>query len=688
MHRTLTRWLAAASASLAAVTVLVLGAGSAQAVPTAGYVPSAGVKAPCAPASAGHASCAALLDTDRGHLAFSAGAASTTPSGLDPSELGTAYDLQTALGGSRQTVAVVTAYDDPDAESDLTTYRTQYGMPPCTTADGCFDKVNQTGGTSYPGTSTGWSAADAESMDMISALCRNCHILLVEASTYSVSDLGTAENEAVALGAKFIDNDWYSPEAGLGSAELTDDTEYFDHPGVAITAPAGDSGYGTIEYPAASQYITAVGGTTLTADSSAARGFTETAWAGSSSGCSAYEPKPSWQTDTGCSDRTLNDVSADADPTNSPIAYYDTPTTGGWGKGGGTLVAAAIVAAAYALSGTPASGSDPASYPYQHPGGDYTTPGDSYTSSDGLYNITSGSTGTCTPAYLCTAGAGYNGPTGLGTPASDVSFSATGNFTGAWFRGTGDLCIDDRSDATTNGNAVQSQGCNGTTAQEWTAESDGTFRHDGSYCLDVTNGGTTSGTLVQLWSCLAGDANQQWIPRGDRELYNPHSGLCLYDPVATSGTQLEIYTCNDANPEAWDLPYPVPTSTGEITSHIKAGECMDNLTGGTTNGNKIDIWTCNGGTDSQIWTVAANGTLKVAGGCLATDNDGTANGTLMTWYTCTGDANQRWVYQSDGTLVNTLSGTCLDDPSASTTNGNQLQIYACDGLIQQSWTLP
>jgi subtilase family serine protease len=161
---------------------------------------------------------------------------------------------------------------------------------------------------------------------MISAICPSCHILVVEASSSDITDLGTAENEAVALGAKFIDNDWGIPEADLGVAETTYDSEYFDHPGVAITAPAGDDGYGVINYPAASPYVTAVGGTTLTVDTSVPRGYTETAWPSSSSGCSAYEPKPSWQTDTGCTGRTLTDTAADA---GTSVAHYDTPTEGG-----------------------------------------------------------------------------------------------------------------------------------------------------------------------------------------------------------------------------------------------------------------------------------------------------------------------------------------------------------------------
>jgi hypothetical protein len=687
-------------AVIAASTVTVAGT-AAQAAPrtaavtaaSSGYTPPSGVIDPCPPAAAGDAGCAALISEPTASSAArsaAVAASAATPAGYSPADLRAAYDLQTGYAGSLQTVAVVTAWNYADAASDLAAYRSEYGLAPCTVANKCFEQVSQTGSTTdLPATSAGWDAPVAESLDMISAICPNCHILLVEASSSGISDLATAENEAVTLGAKFVDNDWVDPEADIGSEETTYDTDAFDHPGVAITAPAGDDGYGVINYPAASQYVTAVGGTTLTTDSSTPRGYTEAAWAGSSSGCSAYEPKPSWQTDTGCADRTLNDVAADADP-DTPVAYYDTPSEAGWGTASGTVAAAAIIAATYALAGTPSAGTYPAEYPYEHPGGDYTTPGNSYPYIDGLYNITSGSDGTCSVSYECTAGDGYNGPTGLGSPASVLSFSASGEETGQWFRGTYDLCIDDESADNTDGNVVWGYDCNTGTSQDWAAEPNGTITRDGgAYCLDATNGGTTNGTLIELESCTAGDIAQQFIPLANRELFNPNSGLCVYDPSSeTSGSQLELYTCNADNQEAWSMPYTDPTATGEIISQIKAGECLDNYNGSATNNNKIDIWTCNGGTASQEWTPEGNGTIQIDGGCLAVSGGGTANGTLIEWYTCNGTSNQHWIDRSDGTLYNYNSGTCLDDPDASTTNGTQEQIYTCDGDIQQSWNMP
>ncbi|MGH3170710.1 MAG: hypothetical protein ACRDN0_33160, partial [Trebonia sp.] len=472
MRAVFIRWAAAFAAI--AVTAVTLAGTAAEAAPRAPATPPSGLIDPCPQAAPGLAGCATLISkpsaspsgqpVSRAASRAGADAAAVTPSGLSPANLQQAYGFEGARSGSGETVAVVTAYNDSTAASDLAAYRGQYGMQPCTVADGCLAQVSQTGSTtSLPGAAAGWTAPVAESIDMISAICPNCHILLVEASSSSIADLGTAENEAVTLGATFIDNDWDIPEAQLGATETAYDTSYFDHPGVAITAPAGDDGYGTVNYPAASPDVTAVGGTVLTAAAGTPRGYTETAWSGTSSGCSAYEPKPSWQTDTGCAGRTLNDLAADA---GTLVAYYDTASQGGWGSGNGTVVAAAIVAAAYALAGRPAAGTYPASYPYTYPGGAYTTPGNAYPYADGLNNITAGSDGTCSVTYLCTAGPGYNGPAGLGSPATPLALTTAGE-TGAYqVHAAASICFDDAGDSSAAGNKVQIWDCNGGNAQD------------------------------------------------------------------------------------------------------------------------------------------------------------------------------------------------------------------------------
>jgi len=368
---------------------------------------------------AGYASCFAVIRTPSNHQITpdTSGPPSTA---LGPADIQSAYNLPSATAGGGQTVAIVDAGDDPDAESDLAVFRSQYGLPPCTTANGCFEKVNEEGQQGDYPSDLGWGVEISLDMEAVSSACPNCNILLVEANSASDSDLGTAENEAVALGAKFVSNSWGSSEY---ASETQDDQTYFNHPGVAITASAGDSGYG-VNYPSGSPYVTAVGGTTLTKDSSVARGWDETVWnelangeGATGSGCSAYEPQPSFQQDIAaldavCSNRATADVSADADP-YSGLAVYDTDGEDGWLQVGGTSLASPLIASTYALAGTPAAGTYPNSYPYHDPD-----------QSADLNDITQGSNGTC-GNVLCTAGPGWDGPTGLGTPNGVKAFQGT-----------------------------------------------------------------------------------------------------------------------------------------------------------------------------------------------------------------------------------------------------------------------
>ncbi|MEW1655885.1 MULTISPECIES: S53 family peptidase [unclassified Streptomyces] len=389
--------------------------------------PAGAAPAPAAPHTAPTASGSAAVPTHRlcseptkpGYMACNAVARTDvkqslalgphiTPSGFGPSDLRSAYKLPTT-GGSGQTVAIVDAYDDPNAEKDLATYRSQYGLPACTTANGCFKKVDQNGGTSYPTADAGWAGEISLDVDMVSAACPSCHILLVEAKSASMSDLGTAVNRAVTMGAKYVSNSY---GGGESSSDASYDTSYFKHPGVAITVSSGDSGYG-VEYPAASQYVTAVGGTSLKKDSSS-RGWSESVWGtsaggeGAGSGCSTYDAKPAWQKDTGCAKRTVADVASVADPATG-LAVYDSYQATGWNVYGGTSASSPFIAGVYALAGAPGSTDTPASYPYSH------------TSS--LNDVTSGANGSCSPSYLCKAGTGYDGPTGLGTPNGTAAFT-------------------------------------------------------------------------------------------------------------------------------------------------------------------------------------------------------------------------------------------------------------------------
>ena len=274
----------------------------------------------------------------------------TTPAnllpGLHPEDLRNAYSLPS--GGAGQTVAIVDAYDDPNAEADLAVYRTAFGLPACTSLNGCLTKVNQQGQqASYPALNAGWSTEISLDLDVVSAVCPQCKILLVEANSASLDDLGSAVDTAAAMGAKYISNSYYGVE---WPGETQEDVHY-RHPGTAITVSSGDQR--STFYPAASPYVTSVGGTSLSNGS-------ESAWAYGGDGCSLYESKPDWQGNTGCHMRATVDVAAVADP-QTGVSMYDS-TGGGWLVAGGTSVGAPLVAAAYALSGNPQG----PWYSYQH----------------------------------------------------------------------------------------------------------------------------------------------------------------------------------------------------------------------------------------------------------------------------------------------------------------------------------
>jgi len=324
-----------------------------------------------------------------------------TPSGFGPTDLRDAYNI-TKSGNANTIVAVVDAYGYSNAEADLAVYREQFGIKKCTTSNGCFRKVNQEGEEGdYPKQNVGWGEETALDLDMVSAMCPKCSILLVQADSSSYADLAAAENTAASMGALVITNSYGGTESS--SAESYESA--YDHAGIAITVSSGDSGYG-VEFPASSPHVTAVGGTSLVADASTNRGWTESAWDGAGSGCSTVFDKPSWQTDTGCAMRTVADVSAVADPATGVAVYGPiTRRLSTWFVVGGTSVAAPLVGGIYGVNGGGANyGSDP------------------YVSSSYVYDVKSGSNGTCDPSYLCTAGKGYDGPTGMGSPKKLAGF--------------------------------------------------------------------------------------------------------------------------------------------------------------------------------------------------------------------------------------------------------------------------
>jgi hypothetical protein len=402
MSRRLPHVLAGLVLSAAALIVIpALPAAAAPAPPAAGPPLPPDVHRICAwPPKRGFSACMALAWTGAGKSLLADG-----EDGYGPEDLWAAYRLPSMTAGSGQTVAIVDAYDNPRAESDLAAYRSAYGLPACTTANGCFRKVHP--GSSTPPVDGGWATEIALDLDMVSAICPLCHIKLVEAQAPSDPDLSAAEKMAMDdPKVHYVSNSFGEPEVFA----FPDAWPFGSRNDVAVTAATGDWGYGYgASYPASDNRVIAVGGTSLLPAVNS-RGWTEIAWMNGGSGCSALMAKPSWQNDGGCAYRTLADVSAVADPYTGVDVYTTQPNAWctGWCVFGGTSAATPIIAAVYALAGHP--GTAPAHSLYAHPG--------QLNDAQGGTNSFDG----CDPDYLCNAGPGYDGPTGLGTPDGTGAF--------------------------------------------------------------------------------------------------------------------------------------------------------------------------------------------------------------------------------------------------------------------------
>jgi Subtilase family len=391
---------------------------------------------------------------------------------LTPANLLTAYNLSGSTASATQTIAIVDAFDDVNAAADLQVFSSQFGLPSCTEANGCFRKVNQFGKASpLPASSgeleRGWAQEIATDVETAHGLCPNCHIVLVEAESNSNANLYSAEQTAYTLGATEISNSW-------GGGEPSSDSAAFNHPGVAIVASSGDYGYlnwfsetapESADYPASSPHVIAVGGTRLNLDASTKAWESETVWndggfsggalkgAGADGGgCSVPFAAPAWQqslsnwASVGCgSSRAVADVSADADPYTGVAVYDSTETEGnkGWTTIGGTSVAAPIVASVFALAGGAHGVAYPARTLYENA---LLTPAS-------LHDVTVGSNGeclkpfekgpgtsgctvaeearTCSAHAICLAGGGYDGPTGVGTPNGLLAFAPSGTLPSA-----------------------------------------------------------------------------------------------------------------------------------------------------------------------------------------------------------------------------------------------------------------
>lgn len=346
-----------------------------------------------------YAHCHAHVVTDKSGRAL----VSAPPvAGFGPPQLRDAYKITTD-GNSDTIVAIVDAFGYPRAEQDLAVYRAEFGLPACTTDNGCFKKLNQNGQQGhYPDFNLGWAQESALDMDMVSAMCPNCTIYMMQSRSNSFRNLGIAVDTAASLGAHVISNSY----GGSESKRVKDFVHYYDHPGVAVTASTGDSGYG-VQAPADMPQIIAVGGTALRVDSGK-RGWAEAVWTGAGSGCSKVFEKPSWQKDAGCSKRMIADVGAVAAPSTGVAVYGPTgENSANWLVFGGTSVSAPLVGGIY---GNKAGTVNAADTLYSH--------------TKNLFDVTTGTNGHCepNPAYWCNGAKGYDGPTGNGTPNTTKAF--------------------------------------------------------------------------------------------------------------------------------------------------------------------------------------------------------------------------------------------------------------------------
>jgi len=368
-------------------------------------------QAPVCPGPAGpdSARCHAHVVTN----ANGAPRAETAPKGYGPAQFRGAYGLPSAAA-TAQTIAIVDAYDDPNIASDLNAYSAQFGLPQCNSANPCFKKVNQSGSASgpFPRADAGWSLEIALDVEVAHAICPNCKILLVEASSNSLANLAAAVNTAAKLGANEISNSYGGSE--FSSEVNATYSSPYNQPGIAVTVASGDNGYGSFGFPAASPNVITVGGTTLTLGAGNTYG-SESVWSGAGSGCSLYFGAPAWQSFlTACAGkRGTADVAADANPSTGAAVYDTVRYQGrlGWFQVGGTSLSSPLVAAVYALAGGLPSGTTAASGLYGHLG-----------DSTVLHDVTSGSNATTCSTIICKGAVGYDGPTGVGTPKGIGAF--------------------------------------------------------------------------------------------------------------------------------------------------------------------------------------------------------------------------------------------------------------------------
>ncbi len=378
--------------------------------------------------------------------------------GYTPADLASAYRFNPSLNRHHQLVAIVDAFNDPNARKDLKHFDAHYGLHEF---PGSFRQVNELGSTKRsklpPHARQGWSVEESLDVQSVRAVCHTCRILLVEAKNTGSTELTRAVETAVHRRATEISNSYGGPEPRKVSSSNRRFEKYADHKGIVVTASTGDFGwYGwntanagqpmnAPEQPATLPGVVAVGGTTLTLSSSGTRS-SETVWnangpndatglakdaveAASDGGCSRAHAAPGWQRHTagyqgtGCGGRRVDaDVSAIANPMTGFDIYDsyagDGKSPRGWATIGGTSLASPVVAAMWALAGG-AKGAHPALELYGHLAKQVGS----------FYDVTAGGNGFCdaTSAASCTSAM-----TALGVGASqrhflDCSYNGAGN---------------------------------------------------------------------------------------------------------------------------------------------------------------------------------------------------------------------------------------------------------------------
>lgn len=631
-----------------------------------GYKPSQVVSKPvCGPAQPGYASCDSKVlvsrSTDQVVHPLVTGSGSQPPDTIPsaaslqagdptpytPAYLQAAYDTSwlSATAGSGQTVAIVDAYNDPTAQTDLNTFRSTYGLAPISdsaapisgstcsagtisthnTGAPCMVELNQSGQASpLPATDSDWRSEESLDLDAVSAMCPNCNILFIEASSASDADLAAADAEALTLGAKLISNSFGGPSPGDGDYYTATENQTGHQAGSETFASTGDDGAyvdgvypGQTDptqapYPASEPGITAVGGTSLD-PAAGARGIDELAWSGAGSACSTFDNQPSWQAnvDTGCSGRASSDVSADADP-NTGLRVDDNNS---WGYYGGTSLASPLTAAYVALTAVN-SGSAP------NPGGGSLSAQWAYGDASQLNDITGGSNGTCpantsyAPFQTCNGGPGWDGPTGIGSISGDV-VSGGPSLTvppegGSDLSGVGYSIVQaiSTTSATFDGGAYPN-GSATTVWWEWgtqTATSNGTNFSSASQTTRESLSSTTQPALATATSVAGLTAGTTYAVE---ECASNGSGT-----VCGNVTQFKTPTSTSVQPDNSN-DGPIATDAGPLTSGAyTVGDTLSTSTGVWQNGASA--------TFTYEWWEGADAT--------AVNNIGTAMGS-----TCTSD---------------------------------------------------